>query len=78
MSTSGTGRRWVTIVACPHCREDHQVCWPHPSYPSGSPRYSFECPSTSLRVVFSATCPWGELVGEAPPQNAPAASPFSE
>jgi len=78
MSTSGSGRRWVAIVACPHCRAEHQVCWPHPSFPSGSPRYCFECPRTSLRIVFSAGGPWGELTGGEETQTLPAASPFPE
>lgn len=61
MSTTEKGRRWVTVVACPHCRVEHQVCWPHASFPSGSPRYSFECPQSSLRVVFAAATVWGEI-----------------
>lgn len=61
MSTTENGSRWVTVIVCPHCREEHQVCWPHASFPCGSARYSFECPQSTLRVVFAAATVWGEV-----------------
>lgn len=78
MSASWNHRRWMAVIACPHCREEHRVLWPHPSYPSGSTRYSIEWPRAALLVVFPAAIPWGELTSAEQDRETLTISPFPE
>lgn len=64
MKNENNHRQWLTVVSCPHCRNEHEVHWPYGSFPGGNPRYRFECPTTSMHVVFPTTVVWGKATNE--------------
>jgi hypothetical protein len=72
------GRRWLTTISCPHCREEHDVYWPYGAFPGGTPRCRFECPSTSRIVVFPTATVWGQTSIEEAPALEILADPFPE
>jgi len=72
------GRRWLTIISCPHCREEHEVHWPYGSFPGGNPRCKFECPSTTKNVVFPTATVWGQTTSEQDLASEILAEPFPE
>lgn len=61
-SKNSIDRNWVTQIACPLCKENHSILWPHVSFPPPTELMTFECPKHGSSVVFpNVTAVWAEI-----------------